>query len=66
MWSASSAHAGGGYTAPARTLRVVVPPILFYFKLLLFIIIILFFKNCIVVLHLMAARDSHVGLANYI
>jgi hypothetical protein len=40
MWSASSAHAGGGCTAPARTLRVVVLPILFYFKLLLLLLLL--------------------------
>jgi hypothetical protein len=39
MWSASSAHAGGGCTAPARTLRVVVLPILLYFKLLFMLFI---------------------------
>lgn len=61
MWSASSAHAGGGCTAPARTLRVVCSSYftLFYIIYLLFII----FLNCRVIPHLKAAKDSHVGIS---
>jgi hypothetical protein len=64
MWSASSAHAGGGCTAPARTLRVVVLPILLYFKFyFIYLFIIYYFLNCRVILHLKAAKDSHVGIS---